>query len=68
MTAPPMRARWSRIALPLRYAWRNAWAHRGSTAVTLFGVAISVMVYVVMGATADALRGIAAARGNSRER
>ena len=39
-----MSARWSRILLPLRYAWRNAWAHRGASAVTIFGVAISVMV------------------------
>ena len=53
-----MSPRWSRLSLPLRYAWRNAWAHRGATAVTIFGVAISVMVYVVMGATADSLKGI----------
>ncbi len=59
-----MSPRWSRISLPLRYAWRNAWAHRSATAVTAFGVAISVMVYVVMGATADSLRGIAASTGN----
>jgi len=52
------------MSLPLRYAWRNAWAHRGATAVTLFGVAISVMVYVVMGATADSLKGIAATTGD----
>jgi putative ABC transport system permease protein len=59
-----MSARWSRLSLPLRYAWRNAWAHRGTTAVTIFGVAISVMVYVVMGATADSLKGIAASTGD----
>jgi putative ABC transport system permease protein len=59
-----MSPRWSRISLPLRYAWRNAWAHRGASAVTVFGVAISVMVYVVMGATADALSGIAASTGD----
>jgi hypothetical protein len=23
--------RWSRLLLPLRYAWRNAWAHRGAS-------------------------------------
>lgn len=54
----------SRLALPLRYAWRNAWAHRAASAVTVFGVAISVMVYVVMSATADSLRGIAASSGD----
>ena len=59
-----MSPRWSRLSLPLRYAWRNAWAHRGATAVTVFGVAISVMVYVVMGATADSLAGIAASTGD----
>jgi len=59
-----MSPRWSRLSLPLRYAWRNAWAHRGATAATLFGVAISVMVYVVMGATADSLKGIAASTGD----
>src|SRR5262249_24797756 len=59
-----MTARWSGLLLPLRYAWRNAWAHRGATAVTLFGVAISVMVYVVMGATADSLKGVAASTGD----
>jgi putative ABC transport system permease protein len=56
--------RWSRLALPLRYAWRNAWAHRGASAVTVFGVAISVMVYVVMTATASSLSGIAASTGD----
>ena len=59
-----MSPRWSRIFLPLRYAWRNAWAHRGASAVTVFGVAISVMVYVVMTATADSLKGIAASTGD----
>jgi cell division protein FtsX len=59
-----MSPRWSRISLPLRYAWRNAWAHRAASAVTVFGVAISVMVYVVMGATADSLKGIAASTGD----
>jgi ABC-type lipoprotein release transport system permease subunit len=51
-------------ALPLRYAWRNALARRGATAVTVIGVAISVMVYVVMGATADSLGGVAAGTGD----
>jgi putative ABC transport system permease protein len=55
---------WTRILLPLRYAWRNAWAHRGASAVTIFGVAISVMVYVVMTATADSLKGVAASTGD----
>jgi len=64
MTGQRTSARWSRLSLPLRYAWRNAWAHRGATAATLFGVAISVMVYVVMGATADSLSGIAASTGD----
>jgi putative ABC transport system permease protein len=57
-------SRWSRLSLPLRYAWRNAWAHRGASAVTVFGVAISVMVYVVMTATADSLKGVAANSGD----
>jgi ABC-type lipoprotein release transport system permease subunit len=59
-----MRPRWSRLLLPLRYAWRNAWAHRGASTVTVFGVAISVMVYVVMTATADSLKGISASTGD----
>ena len=59
-----MNPRWSRLSLPLRYAWRNAWAHRGASAVTVFGVAISVMVYVVMTATASSLSGIAASTGD----
>jgi ABC-type lipoprotein release transport system permease subunit len=59
-----MSPRWSRLSLPLRYAWRNAWAHRGASAVTVFSVAISVMVYVVMTATADSLKGIAASTGD----
>ena len=59
-----MSPRWSRLSLPLRYAWRNAWAHRGASAVTVFGVAISVMVYVVMTATADSLKGVAANSGD----
>ena len=62
-----MSARWSRAlaAAALRVAQR-AGAHRGATAVTLFGVAISVMVYVVMGATADSLAGVAASTGDPR--
>ena len=59
-----MSPRWTRILLPLRYAWRNAWAHRGASAVTIFGVAISVMVYVVMTATADSLKSVAASTGD----
>ena len=51
--------------LPLRYAWRNALARRAATAVTLVGVAISVMVYVVMSATARSLAGVAAATGDA---
>ena len=50
--------------LPLRYAWRNALARRGATAITTFGVAISVMVYVVMTATASSLREVAAGTGD----
>jgi len=59
-----MSPRWSRLSLPLRYAWRNAWAHRGASAVTVFGVAISVMVYVVMTATADSLKAVAVNSGD----
>jgi putative ABC transport system permease protein len=59
-------SRFSRISLPLRYAWRNARAHRGATAVTVFGVAISVMVYVVMGATATSIAGVARSTGDPR--
>ena len=54
----------SRALLPLRYAWRNALARKGATSVTIFGVAISVMVYVVMGATARSLEGMAASTGD----
>lgn len=52
------------VLLPLRYAWRNALARKGATAVTIFGVAISVMVYVVMGATADSLGAVATGTGD----
>jgi len=50
--------------LPLRYAWRNALARPGPTLVTLVGVAIAVMVYVVMTATAASLSGMAARTGD----
>lgn len=49
--------------LPLRYAWRNVLARKGATIVTLVGVGISVMVFVVMGATADSLARIATTTG-----
>ncbi|MEM7410343.1 MAG: ABC transporter permease [Myxococcota bacterium] len=59
-----MSSAFSRALLPLRYAWRNALARKGATSVTLFGVAISVMVYVVMGATARSLAGMATSTGD----
>jgi len=59
-----MSARRFSVWLPLRYAWRNALAHKGASGVAVFGVAISVMVYVVMTATADSLHGIAANTGD----
>ena len=39
-------------SLPILYSWRNVLARKLSTAVTLLCVAVSVMVYVVMSATA----------------
>jgi len=59
-----MNGRRLRVWLPLRYAWRNALARKSATGVTVFGVAISVMVYVVMAATADSLQGVAASTGD----
>ena len=50
--------------LPLRYAWRNALARPAATAVTLLSVAIAVMVYVIMTATAASLSSVAASSGD----
>ena len=54
----------TRALLPLRYAGRNALARPAATAVTGLGVAIAVMVYVVMAATAESLQGLAARTGD----
>lgn len=51
------------MALPLAYSWRNVLARKGSLAVTVVGVAASVMVFVVMSATAAGIRSIAVATG-----
>ena len=52
------------MLLPLSYSWRNLLARKGSTAVTLLGVAVSVMVYVVISATADGIARVATATGS----
>ena len=49
--------------LPPAYAWRNLLARKASTAVTLAAVGLSVMVYVVMAATADGIERVAAGTG-----
>ena len=45
--------------LPLRYTWRNVLARTGATAVTAAGVAVSVMAYVVITATAAGIARVA---------
>ena len=47
----------------LVYAWRNVLARRWSTAITTIGVAISVMVFIVMSATADGISRVATQTG-----
>jgi ABC-type lipoprotein release transport system permease subunit len=49
--------------LPASYAWRNLLARKASTAVTLVAVGLSVMVYVVMAATADGIELVASGTG-----
>lgn len=50
--------------LPFAYTWRNVLARRGSTAVTAAGVAISVMAYVVITATAAGISRVAVGTGH----
>lgn len=52
--------------LPLAYSWRNLGVRKTSTAVTLSGVAVSVMVFVVITATADGIAGVADRSGDPR--
>jgi len=52
------------MLLPLSYSWRNLLARKGSTLVTVVGVAVSVMVYVVITATADGIARVATATGS----
>lgn len=52
------------LLLPLAYSWRNLLARRTSTAVTLAGVAVSVMVFVVITATADGISRVATTTGD----
>jgi ABC-type lipoprotein release transport system permease subunit len=52
------------MPLPLSYSWRNLLARRTSTAVTLAGVAVSVMVFVVITATADGISRVATRTGD----
>lgn len=49
--------------LPLAYSWRNVLARKTSTLVTLVGVAVSVMVFVVIAATADGISRVATSTG-----
>jgi putative ABC transport system permease protein len=50
--------------LPFRYTWRNLLARRGSTAITAAGVAVSVMAYVVITATAAGITRVAVGTGH----
>ena len=52
------------LLLPLAYSWRNVLARKGSTGVTLAGVAVSVAVFVVITATADGLSRVATTTGD----
>ncbi len=54
------------MALPTAYAWRNMMARKRATAVVLLGVAASVLVFVVMAATAAGISRIAAQTGDPR--
>lgn len=56
--------RWKLPLLPLSYSWRNVLARKTSTAITLAGVAVSVMVYVVISATAAGIARVAATSGD----
>jgi hypothetical protein len=53
-------------SLPFSYTWRNLLARRGSTAVTAAGVAVSVMAYVVITATAAGISRVAVGTGDPR--
>jgi len=54
------------LLLPWAYTWRNVIARGVSTGVTLVGVAVSVMVYVVMAATADGIERVSVSSGDPR--
>jgi cell division protein FtsX len=52
--------------LPFTYTWRNVLARKGATAVTVAGVAVSVMAYVVIAATAAGISRVAVGTGDPR--
>jgi len=54
----------ARRLLPFSYAWRNVMARKASTAVTLAGVSVSVMVFVVISATGTSVGKMAASTGS----
>ncbi len=54
------------MPVTLIYAFRNVLARKGSTAVTMIGVAVSVLVFVVMSATAKGISRIALSTGSPR--
>jgi ABC-type antimicrobial peptide transport system permease subunit len=54
------------LLLPIVYTWRNVVARGFTTGVTLIGVAVSVMVYVVMAATADGIERVSVSSGDPR--
>ena len=51
------------MAIPLTYSMRNIIARKRSVAVTVVGVALSVMVYVVISATAAGIERVAVSSG-----
>ncbi len=54
------------MTLPLAYSWRNVMARKRSTLVVVFGVAASVLVFVVMAATASGISRVSVSTGDPR--
>ncbi len=54
------------MPLPLTYSWRNVMARKRSTGVVVLGVAASVLVFVVMAATASGIARVAVSTGDAR--
>ncbi len=52
------------MPITLIYAFRNVLARKGSTAVTMLGVSVSVLVFVLMSATAKGISRIASSTGS----